>query len=355
MIRRRAVAPEGFPYGAAISLCDGPAGPAGTTSLSSDAEPGHRAGVVHTQRRDQPGRRARSPSRHDVSGERRGAAPSGRLCSPAVRPSACTTGERRRQAQRPCRAMRLHAIAPEGFRYSAALRLRGGPAAPAGLTSLLSEAGSRHREVSTCEGGPAAPAGRTPPTFDAMQRPRVEGCHVLCGRQRVHRGPAASAGLAPHSSVAGLRRRVGGHHALGEYQRARRGSAASADRTPLTSDVKRRARLGGYHVRCSRQRVQRGPAASAGITHLTSDASQRPRVGFLHALCCSQPGGCAGAPPGGGGGPGGPASRGPAARLRCPRPSGRSCLPTAPPSASAKSASGTCGPCFLGVRGRVRP
>jgi len=153
MIRRRAVAPEGFPYGAAISLCDGPAGPAGTTSLPSDAEHCHRAGAVHTQRCNQPGRRARSPSRHDVSGERRGAVPSGRMCSPAGRPSACTTGEQRQQAQRRCRAMRLHAIAPEGFHYSAALSLRDGPAAPAGLTSLLSEAVSRHRDVSACEEG----------------------------------------------------------------------------------------------------------------------------------------------------------------------------------------------------------
>jgi len=152
-MRRHAIAPEVFTYGAAISLCDGPAAPAGTTSLSSDAEPCHRAGFVHTQRRHQPVRRARSPRRHDVSCERRGAVPSGRMCSPVVLPSACAMGVQHQQAQRLCRAMRHHAIAPDGFHYSAAISLRDGPAAPAGLTSLLSEAVPRHRDVSACEEG----------------------------------------------------------------------------------------------------------------------------------------------------------------------------------------------------------
>ena len=152
-MRRRAIATEVFTYGAAVSLCDGPAAPAGTTSHSSDAEPCHRAGSVHTQRRPQPVRRASSPRRHDVSCERRGAVPSGRMCSPVVLPSAGATGEQHQQAPRLCRATRLLAITPDWIHYSAAISLRDGPAAPAGLISLLSVAVPRRRGVSACEEG----------------------------------------------------------------------------------------------------------------------------------------------------------------------------------------------------------
>jgi len=137
----------------AISLCDGPAAPAGTTSLSSDAVPCPRAGSVHTLRRHQPVRRARSTGRRGMSCERRGAVPSGRMGSPGGLPSACATGGQHQQAQRLCRAMRLHAIAPDGFHCRAAISLRDGPAAPVGLTSLLSEAVPRHRDVSACGKG----------------------------------------------------------------------------------------------------------------------------------------------------------------------------------------------------------
>ena len=46
-MRRHAIVPEVLTYSAVISVCDGPAAPAGIISLSSDAVPCLRAGCVH--------------------------------------------------------------------------------------------------------------------------------------------------------------------------------------------------------------------------------------------------------------------------------------------------------------------
>jgi len=46
-MRSLAIAPDLFTHSAALSLCDGPAAPAGMTCPASAAEPCHRAGCVH--------------------------------------------------------------------------------------------------------------------------------------------------------------------------------------------------------------------------------------------------------------------------------------------------------------------
>jgi len=107
--------------------CDGPAAPAGITSLSSDAAPCSRAECATGQRHQhalhlfralrhqamvQSVRRASSTSRQDISFERCGAMPSCQVGSPTVLPTACATGPQRPQAQNLLRAARSHAIAP---------------------------------------------------------------------------------------------------------------------------------------------------------------------------------------------------------------------------------------------------
>ena len=128
----------------------GPAAPAGVTSPSSEAGPCRRAGCVYRQCGHQLLRRASGTSRHGVSVERCGAMPScrerslmccyrhvrqgcrtgrhnisfercgtmpsGRMGSPTVLPSACAMGQQHQQAYHFLRALRRHAIVPDGFR-----------------------------------------------------------------------------------------------------------------------------------------------------------------------------------------------------------------------------------------------
>jgi len=97
-MRSRAVVPEVSTGGAAISMRDGLAAPAGTTSLSSEAAPCYSAGWVHLQCCCQPARRASGTSRPYISFEQCGAMPSGQVCSLTVLPAACATGRPRPRA-----------------------------------------------------------------------------------------------------------------------------------------------------------------------------------------------------------------------------------------------------------------
>jgi len=136
----------------------GPAAPAGLTPFTSEAmqrtrvtAPCHRARCAHLQECcHQHVRRASGTSTHNASFERYGAMLSCRTCAPtAAPPSAFPTGQQRQPAQHLFRAVRLRAIVPEVFTYSSsAISRRGGPAAPAGMISLSSEAAPCHRAKS---------------------------------------------------------------------------------------------------------------------------------------------------------------------------------------------------------------
>jgi len=114
---------------------DGLAAPAGTTSLSSDAAPCHRAGGVQLPCRHQPARRACSTCIPYISLVRGGATPSCPAGSISVLPAACSTGQSHQRASRLFRAMRRPAIVPDVFTHRATVRRCDGPAAPAGITS----------------------------------------------------------------------------------------------------------------------------------------------------------------------------------------------------------------------------
>jgi len=166
----------------AIRACDGPAAPVGITSPSGDAAPCHRAGCVHL-----------------------------RCCHLQVR-RACSTGRHNISVKR----LRRHAIAPDVFTHSAAIRVRDGPAAPAGLTSLSSDCGAMpsRRRCSPTVRSSARTASQPHPLASHLSRARR--CQAIVPDVFTHRAaidvcdvPAAPAGITSLSNGAAPCHRTG--------------------------------------------------------------------------------------------------------------------------------------------------